>query len=343
MDKRGFKTKTIVKNIQEKINDWLPTIKDDALRARVKDDYILTGGAIASMLVGDLPNDYDLYFKTPEVARDLANYYIKPLIDTSNPKISKIEAQIIGPNQVGSGRVRIMLKSVGVYQDGDNVDDYAYFEGEPLESLDGYLKKNALKRDARKKYNVFGVTSNAITLYEGIQIITRFTGSPEDIHKNYDFVHCTNYYTERTGLVLNQPALEAILAQELKYIGSVYPIASMFRLRKFIKRGWSVTVGEMLKIAWDINKLRLDDPEVLEEQLVGVDYAYFREVIDILRKEGYDVTKPIDRTYLFETINRVFDEADEENTALVDRHITYQDRSHSEMVDFGVRQISSSM
>ena len=197
--------------------------------------------------------------------------------------------------------------------DGDDTSDYKYFESQPIDALDDYLKKGATAKK-RKSYTPAIFTSNAITLYDGIQIITCFTGTPDKIHKNYDFVHCTNYYTEKTGLVLNQDALEAILAQELRYVGSKYPIASMFRLRKFLNRGWTVTAGEMLKIAWDINHLRLDDPEVLEEQLIGVDYAYFREVISLLRKEGYDVTKPIDRTYLFEMINRVFDEADEAET-----------------------------
>jgi hypothetical protein len=78
----------------------------------------------------------------------------------------------------------------------------------------------------------------------------------------------------------------------------------MFRLKKFIKRGWTITAGEMLKIAWDINKLDLNDRLVLQDQLTGVDAAYFRQIIDLLNKDD----KPIERTYLFELINRIFDE-----------------------------------
>ena len=106
---------------------------------------------------------------------------------------------------------------------------------------------------------------------------------------------------------LRVEALESTLARELKYVGSRYPVCSMFRLKKFIKRGWTITAGEMLKIAWDISKLDLNDREVLQDQLTGVDAAYFRQIIDLLAKDD----KPIERTYLFELINRIFDEDQE--------------------------------
>jgi hypothetical protein len=147
------------------------------------------------------------------------------------------------------------------------------------------------------------MTTNAITLTDQIQIVLRFVGPANEIHKNYDFVHTTNYFTESEGAILNQPALESILARELKYVGSLYPICSVFRIKKFIQRGWTITAGEMLKIAWDISKLNLNDREVLQDQLTGVDAAYFNQLISML-KEGEE----IDRTYLFELVNRVFDQ-----------------------------------
>lgn len=63
----------------------------------------------------------------------------------------------------------------------------------------------------------------------------------------------------------------------------------------------------MLKIGWDISKLNLNDIDVLKDQLVGVDAAYFHQMLSILENN-----KDIDRTYLFEIINRVFDSVDED-------------------------------
>ena len=128
------------------------------------------------------------------------------------------------------------------------------------------------------------MSSNAITLSGKIQIVIRFYGDPEEIHQHYDYVHCTNYWTSKEGeLVLKQPALEALLARELIYVGSKYPIASMIRTRKFINRGWTINAGQYLKMAYQVHKLDLNDPNVLEDQLTGVDVAYFLQLIDALR------------------------------------------------------------
>jgi hypothetical protein len=72
--KRGFKRKTIEQTIRTKVKEWLASIDDIELRGVVKEHYIVTGGAITSMLLGDLPNDYDIYLDDTAVAARLANY-----------------------------------------------------------------------------------------------------------------------------------------------------------------------------------------------------------------------------------------------------------------------------
>lgn len=332
-DKRGFKRKTIVSTIEHKAKDWIKTLPKE-LQEPVENTYILTGGAITSMLQGEIPNDYDFYFSDGEVAAKVANYYLSTL-DVKNDRVSKVEAKNCGD------RVKIMIKSAGIAGDGANLNDYRYFESRPEEELDSYFEQWHNQQPGPKPYKVAMISTNAISLYNDVQIITRFVGAPEEIHKNYDFVHCTNWYTHKDGLVLNQAALEAILAKELKYVGSKYPICSMFRIKKFIQRGWTITAGEMLKIAWDINKLDLDKIEVLMDQLTGVDAAYFLEVISILKKQK---DKQIDRTYLFEVINRVFDQPDDfvsftknNETAMVD--VQEIDSYRPTPTDFKVNEI----
>lgn len=294
---RGFKRKTIIANIKMKMKAWIKTLPPE-LGAKVWNDYILTGGAITSMLQGENPNDYDVYFQTPDVALEVANHYISKL--PTSDKVSRIEAKVIDGN-----RVSILIKSAGIIEAGTDVKDYQYFESTPTSLMDAYFKvadKVATPEEKVEPYRAALISTNAISLHNDVQIITRFVGAPEWIHTNYDFVHCTNYYTEKGGLFLQQAALESILSKELKYVGSLYPVCSMFRIKKFIKRGWSVTAGEMLKIAWDISKLNLMDPSVLRDQLVGVDVAYFLQLLRLLGQK-----KDIDRTYLFECVNRVFD------------------------------------
>jgi hypothetical protein len=298
--KRGFKTKTIVQNIRGKIDSWLKTITDEKLREDVRKNYIVTGGAIASMLGGHLPNDYDVYLKNAEVAARLADYYIDQLVTEDTRKAYKIAAENLGD------RVSIMVKSMGILTGENPGQDYRYFEAYPHEIAEKFFQKNWAQE--KGKYKPLYVTSNAITLDDKIQICLRFVGLPEEIHKNYDFLHATNWYTEDDDLVIHQGALQCILTRELRYVGSVYPICSLFRMRKFIRRGWTITAGEVLKIAWDVNKLNLSDINVLREQLVGVDQAYFHQVISELQAKG-----DVDRTYLFEIINRIFDDPEIED------------------------------
>lgn len=296
---RGFKRKTIIANIKMKMKAWIKTLPPE-LGAKVWNDYILTGGAITSMLMGENPNDYDVYFQTPDVALEVANHYIAKLALTD--KISRIEAKSLPIH--GGHQIAIGIKSAGVMEDGINLNEYQYFECMPPGMMDEYFKKDTkeTKDEKVEPYRAALISTNAISLHNNVQIITRFVGPSEWIHTNYDFVHCTNYYTEKGGLVLRQDALESILSKELKYVGSLYPICSMFRIKKFIKRGWSITAGEMLKISWDISKLNLTNMEVLKDQLVGVDVAYFMQLLRLLGEN-----KDIDRTYLFECVNRVFD------------------------------------
>jgi hypothetical protein len=253
------------------------------------------------MLGGHLPNDYDVYFRTKETATKVAKYYLAQI---AKPETEKTGSPEVHEKEDG---IEIIIRSAGIAGDSLDQQRYDYFEMLPDGASENYLDQLATKPTG--KYKVVFTTSNAITISDSIQLIIRFCGEPEVIHSNYDFVHCTNYWTFGTGLKVNQPALESILARELKYVGSKFPLCSMFRLRKFIDRGWTITAGEIFKIAWDISKLDLTNLGVLQDQLTGLDTSYFAQVINIL-KSDYDVTKDIDRTYLFELVSRTFDAGD---------------------------------
>src|SRR3546814_11138454 len=99
------------------------------------------------------------------------------------------------------------------------------------------------------------MSTNAITLSDKIQIVLRFYGEADAIHENYDFVHCTNYWTRKdANLTLRQPALESLLFTELRYVGSKYPVCSVIRLREFISGGGGVNAVKILKMMLQISK-----------------------------------------------------------------------------------------
>lgn len=309
-----MKTKTIKAVLRKKIDDWMSSIEDDTVRKIVADNTIVTGGAIASMLLQEEVNDFDVYFKTHDAALSVANYYVSRF-KTKNR--AGIEVPIFVQDE--EGRIKIVVKSAGVSSEEGTTVPYDYFEGRPDEAADSYVgeimgsgdiedKKeeiaSTIVSDGLPRYRPVFLSTNAITLSQKIQIVLRFYGKPDEIHENYDFVHCTNYWTSwDSELVLRQPALEALLARELRYVGSKYPVCSIIRLRKFIKRGWSVNAGQILKILMQISDLNLHDHKVLEDQLTGVDAAYFVQLVGKLREKD---PEKVNTAYLVEIIDRMF-------------------------------------
>jgi hypothetical protein len=82
-------------------------------------------------------------------------------------------------------------------------------------------------------------------------------------------------------------------------------VCSIFRLRKFMARGWRISAGQILKILMQLSELNLSDPEVLKEQLIGVDQAYMNQLIrEINNRES---GTRVDATYIAQLIDKIFD------------------------------------
>ena len=293
--KQIIQIKTIQKTIQKKLNEWLETIKDKGLSNDVKDNLLLSGGSIASMLLNSDVNDYDIYIQDMDILLQLTEHYIKSYnisILDGRKKDQLIEEDFSDNENLFTITVNNLKEDqIKLYFGGDT--GLAVNEEKEKEDLD---------------YEPVFFSSNAITLSNNIQIVTRFNGNPETIHKTFDFVHTTNYFTFEDGLVTNKKALESLLTKQLYYQGSMYPLTSIIRMKKFIKRGWNINAGEMLKIMFQISELNLKNPNVLEEQLIGVDIAYFSTLIEILR--GIDSEK-LTSNYINSIIDKVFNSAED--------------------------------
>lgn len=289
-----MKGKTIKAVIAKKISDWVSSIDDPAVAELAKKNTIVTGGAIASMLLNEPVNDFDIYLRTKQAAEAIATYYVNKFTEETKWPL-KLE---VTPDRIRivterghRGETAGNLEMLG----SDQIDDaYEQAESMALETED----------DGKPPYRPVFMSTNAITLSHRVQIVIRFYGEPDAIHENYDYVHCTNYWTSWDGaLTLRQPALESLLSKELRYVGSKYPVCSVIRLRKFIKRGWTINAGQILKAVMQISELDLTDPKVLEDQLTGVDSAYFMELMTKLREKD---PEKVNAAYLVEIIDRMF-------------------------------------
>ena len=297
--------------LTRKHNDFLKHIDDEEIKSLIDKNAIITGGAITSLLLNEDVNDFDYYFTNKEAVVKIANYFVKKFQEKTPNLSDKVKIYV----EESEDRVKVIVKSVGIAKEGENNQNYQYFEQLPeevgsnfVDSVTNTLNHVNANKGRSEKYRPVFMTSNAITLSEGVQLVLRFYGSPEEIHKNYDFVHCTNYWvSSEKKLYLNQPALEAILSKQLYYTGSLYPIASVIRTRKFIKRGWQINAGQYVKMSFQISKLNLEDVYVLEDQLVGVDSIYFLNFINSLKQKYMkDKNFVLTQDYLTTVIDKIF-------------------------------------
>ena len=306
-----MQVKTIEKNIKAKMNDWLESITDRTLSKDLKEKLLVSGGSIASMLLNEPVNDYDVYLMDMDICKRVAEYYSKNI-----PEITILDGR------QKEGLVK-QFNEQNIHLDGIKPIDRntsftislrnlkpdqikLYFQG-----ATGGKRVNEDVPAENLRYTPLYFSPNAISLSDNLQIVLRFHGNAEQIHKTFDFIHATNYFTFEEGLVRNLAAVESILTKQLKYQGSLYPVTSIIRAKKFIKRGFNISAGEMLKIMFQISQIDLTDPDVLEEQLIGVDVAYFDILISALRdKFESDQHFKISTEYFNTLVDKIFNETE---------------------------------
>jgi hypothetical protein len=349
-------SKTIKKIFNQKINDWLKYVDDEEIKKIIKENIIITGGAIVNLLLNEKVKDFDVYFRNKDSVLKVAQYYVKKFNDRNGAHQNKIghlhkafvldgalnleeqlkstDNPVLGVNDDGTekrdwnshmihnltlDRIKIIVRSDGVAGENQEPFEDVYdtdIVGEDsvqniyqnaVENADEVKEDEAEKEEKGRYFPVF-LSANAITLSNKIQIVVRFYGEPEEIHKNYGFIHCTCYWTSwNNELALPAKALEAIINKQLVYQGSKYPICSLMRMRKFIYRGFTINAGQILKICYAISNLDLTDIAVLEDQLVGVDSAYFMQLIEALqRKQLNDPEFVINEGYVCTILDKLF-------------------------------------
>jgi hypothetical protein len=321
--------KGIKKHLQYKINDWISHLekRDPNLAKKVAKEVIVTGGAIVNLFQNEKPKDYDIYLKTKETVKELAEFYVNwhneiikegsvkgIVLDGADPEVQKAWSDHNGHSPMfycQPGRIKIVFPSNGVSsaEREDILEEpfEDYFDAvSQVDEVSSEEVEN--KEEGKEKYRPVFMSSNAITLSNKIQIVIRFYGEAEDIHETYDFLHCTAWYDYyKNQLNYTKEVLRSIMDKRLVYRGSEYPVCSIIRLRKFISRGWHVNAGQILKALFQVSELDLKDINVLEDQLVGVDSAYFEQLIAAINtKQEKDENFVLTSGYLASIIDKIF-------------------------------------
>jgi hypothetical protein len=329
--------------LTKKVNSWIGTITDEEVKKAINNDLVITGGCFVSMLNNESPNDFDCYFKTKDTVLKVARYYANLWNEikgkqanqlTHKSKIfvldgAKPDQEILDYYQVkdikdsmavmlsntSPERVKIIFPSDGVIGNPDEVkadEELGTPKGfvsslDAITEIDGVEADKIIEQEKKEYFPVF-FSTNAITLSNGIQVIVRFYGEPLEIHDTFDFTHTKAYWTRKDNkIVIPNEVYEAVINKTLSYTGSKYPVCSLFRLRKFLSRGWTINAGQILKIAMQISELNLCDIGTLEDQLVGVDSLYFSNLIQQFHrmekeKDDFKLTS----SYVMSIVDKIF-------------------------------------
>jgi len=299
--------KTMKQILTKKINNWISTIKDEKVKKVIKDNLIITGGCFTSMIQNEVPKDYDCYFRTKEAVLKVAQYYANLW---NKEKSGSVEVREI-TDYKREERIKIFIKSDGIEGNPEEVNGSEELGVNSvntiIEELDETKADEIIEKEKKSYFPVF-ISSNAITLSDGVQIVVRFYGEPGEIHDTYDFEHTKAYFDYRKSLLeIPKKVYECVINKTLIYTGSKYPVCSAFRLRKFINRGWNINAGQILKMCMQISDLDLYNIEILEDQLIGVDSLYFMNLITQFRKQKEkDSNFQLTPNYVISIIDKIF-------------------------------------
>ena len=314
--------KNIKIHLAKKLTDWANSVDNPEISEIILTKTIISGGSIVSLLNDEEPKDYDVYIEDLESLLKISNYYLdkyknscKKLDD--NDENSKLK-EFVDDNksfciQTCYWNDDKACWSVIKHNDCSKYDDirlrcFIRSYGAAGEDVEASLfSLNKIKSNNKDKYYPKLFTNNAITLSDKIQLVLRFYGNADKIRSSFDFVHTLCYYdNSENKLELPSRSLEAIINKELYYIGSKYPLCSIIRTRKFLKKGYTIDASQYLKMVLQLNEMDLTNIHVLEEQLIGVDSAYFSSVINKIKKD-MKIDEKIDINYLIKLITEVFD------------------------------------
>lgn len=269
---QGIKSK-----LRKAANGFFASIQDEGIRELFQKHSFIAGGAIASLAMDEVPNDYDFYFKNPDDCFRVVEYFLSQMSG------AEFACRDVERKEDGVS----VFVSHGIYK---------------------------VERD-ESKYQPIALTANAFSFTDGVQFVMRFAASPEKITENFDFVHAKGIYDyAEDKLLLSEETEKAIESKRLLFTGSAYPLASLIRTRKFVSRGWKVNAGQYLKIALQLNELDLSDPMVLREQLVGVDLFHFASFLEKLESKGMEkIDLDFKSDDLFDMIDAAFVRNDAES------------------------------
>jgi hypothetical protein len=153
-----------------------------------------------------------------------------------------------------------------------------YVLNSPIADYDYFIKTDEGAAILREALVVGGFplkaqTENALTIVlpsgHVVQLVTRFTGEPARVFKDFDFEHTKCFYDfATTELVYNG---DVIRNRKLIYTGEKdrYTLNTLKRMAKFVRRGWNIDNASIINLHKACHNRDLNDPDEMAVQSIG--------------------------------------------------------------------------
>jgi hypothetical protein len=184
-------------------------------------------------------------FTSEEIAKILkAKHTIKKNLEDFNLSIGKLGVNVHLCYFVSGGCVASLLQD----EIPKDYDIYFRTQFEAERVIDLYTKDPSYQnevavyeekyRDTNLQVGAMVITENAVTLKNGLQLITKHYGTPEEIRKTFDFVHCMPYYnTENDKLYISREQYDCCVKKVLRVNNENN--VTHWRKEKFESRGYT--------------------------------------------------------------------------------------------------------
>ena len=154
-----------------------------------------------------------------------------------------------------------------------------------------------LVKDARKDQKTVE-TDSALSLIvdkHRLQLIKAVFGTPKEVIDSFDFTICKGAFHLKDGFIFGDDFFQHLAQRRLVFnIKAGFPICSLYRARKFIKRGFSLSGIEAIKLGLSIQSLKIETYKDLRKQLMGIDTLFLKELTDSLKgqeEKEYDLNE----------------------------------------------------
>jgi hypothetical protein len=200
------------------------------------------------------------------------------------------------------------------------------FTDSKISDLDFYCHDESQLQHVRILLNAYFpgsefISANALTYHRKVgtrkyqvQLITRFTGSCQEIFDAFDFTVTQAGFDFPTGaFAFGDRFFADMAARKLVFLGSShFPICAMYRTKKYMKKGFEVPGSTIMHISLSIVRLKIENYKQLKEQLMGIDTMILQ---NLLKHREFEDSLPVDYgvflEHVFSYINHTLTESEE--------------------------------